>query len=163
MQHNTKFTIVPCEKGSQHCKAPICTHVPEQAQHHTAHNALSSSTRTAVPIRRNVSFALKQQSTQSFQLVFQSRVHSQKSRRCVNSKRRIALIRSIRNVQNAQHRPLTHTNWSTNPRTACTTSSPFTGQVRFLRDTLVAQSRCKTHQRAVTHKSRARSTSSETS
>ena len=45
--------------------------------------------------------------------MFQFRVHAHSSRRCVNSKRRIALIRSNRNVQIAQHRLLTHTNWST--------------------------------------------------
>ena len=91
----------------------------------------------------------KQQSTQSFRLMFQSRVHSQGSRRCVNSKYTIALIRSMRNVQIAQHRPLTHTNWSNNPRTMCATSRPFTGQVLFLRDKRRRSTGAEMHQRAV--------------
>ena len=89
----------------------------------------------------------------SFQLVFQSHVHSNSSRRCVNSKRRIALIRSNCNVPSAQHRLHTHTNWSTIPRTTFTTSRPFTGQSLFLRDKRRRSTSAKLHQRAVANSS----------
>ena len=78
---------------------------------------------------------------------------SHSSRRCVHSKRKIALIRLNCNVQIAQHRRRTNTNWFTIPRITFTTGRLFTGQSLFLRDKRRRSTGAKLHQRAVANSS----------
>ena len=137
---HTKFSIVPCNMQPNTALQIPCTKVPiiarsldhtvpEQsaAPRHTQH----AEYRPEPPSLYDGTSPLHstQQHTQSFQLVFQFHVHSHSSRRCVNSKCKIALIRLNRNVQSVQHRLLTHTNWSIIPLTMFYTMRPFTGQV----------------------------------
>ena len=139
---NTEFTIVPCDrsptrslsrslrKSSNHCRKQSPRTMPEQGaapRHTTAH-----STRTAVPIRRNVSFTLKTtRHTIVPARVPVSLVHAQRSRQCVNSntKRPIARIHSNHNVHDEQQR--LHTRTGPNSLAQCSTQKPcsFPGQV----------------------------------
>ena len=93
---HTEFTTVPCDisptrslpsslrKSSNHCRKQSPHTMPRQGaapRHTTAH-----STRTAVPIRRNVSFTLKTtRNTVVPARVPVSLVHTLRSRQCVNS------------------------------------------------------------------------------
>ena len=96
-------------------------------RHTTAH-----STRTAVPIRRNVSFTLKTtRHTIVPARVPVSLVHAQRLRQCVNSntKRPIARIHSNHNVHDEQQRLHTQTGTRSHSQCSAQKSCSFPGQV----------------------------------
>ena len=146
---HTEFAKVPCDNATQHCTAkfPASKFSPLQitgsrtSPNRVQHHATQQFTRPEPPSLYDGTSPLhsKQQFTQSFQLVFQFLVHTHSSRRCVNSKRTIALICSNRNVKSAQHQRFKHTNWSTITQPRFPTQRSFTYQVAcLLRDKRVA-------------------------
>ena len=112
---------VPCNVQSLTARNPhTSTHFQNNAQNHSTHNT-SAVVRPeppplcdgTSPLHSNTHSNTK---VHSFQLVFQSRVRSGRSRRCVINKRKRVLRDSNRNVQmHGTDRRFHHTNRSTIP------------------------------------------------
>ena len=142
---HTEFTTVPCDisptrslssslrKNSNHCRKQSPHTMPRQGaapRHTTAH-----LTRTAVPIRRNVSFTLKTiRNTVVPARVPVSLVHAQRSRQCVNSNSKCTnvLIHAKHNVHDEQQRSSTRTGPNSLAQRSTQSSRSFSGQGRNL-------------------------------